>query len=296
MNQIDIPLFKAQLLDELRSEIDTPTEAPASVVELDKHRTPRHRSTLLKVAAGAVVVAGAGAIAVGGSSDAPAFALTESADGLITVTWDDGFADGPALAQSLRDAGVDINVNFLNASPSLVGELSSISPTDTDVLATGFTYDDNAMVINPSQMTGEYTIDIGIESDGPYDTFGSAFDRDEVLDGLACVIPNPMQVSDIAPLVADQDLDVTWLLNRVVDAPAIGDQGADEVGDYVPFGLQNEVVDSAPAGLVLSARSPEPGRITIEVLADGESPDQARAFFETPTDPCTPDREARWNQ
>jgi len=296
MNQIDIPMFKAQLLDELRSELDTPTTAPASVIDLDNRRTPRNQSTLLKIAAGAVVLAGAGAIAVGGSTDSPAFALSESSDGIITVTWDDDFADGPALEQSLRDAGVDISVNFLNASPSLVGQVMSIAPTDPDVLATGFTYDDNAMVIDTSQVTGEYTIDIGAAADGPYDAFGSAFDRDEVLDGLSCAVPNPMQVSDIAPFVADQDLEVVWLLNRVVDAPAIGDPGPDEIGDYIPFGLQSETVDSAPTGLVLSARSPEPGSITIEVLAEGESPDQARAFFENPTDPCTPDRAARWNQ
>jgi len=297
MNQIDIPVFKAQLLDELRSELDTQTEASTSVIELDKRRPRRHRSAILKVAAAAVVLAGAGAITTGGSNDSPTFALTESANGIITVTWDDGFTDGAALAQSLRDAGVDINVNFLSASPSMIGNLQSIAPTDSDVLATGFTYDNNAMVIDTSQVTGEYRIDIGIASDDPWELTGSAFDHDEVLDGLPCAVPAPMQASDIAPLIADRGLDVVWILNRVVDAPPeIGERGDDQVGPFNPFTLAGGIVDSAPAGLVLYAMSFEPGSVEITVLAEGESPDKVPELTESPSVACTPERAARWNQ
>lgn len=297
MNQIDIPVFKARLLDELRSELDTPSEASSSVVQLDKRRTPGRRpSTLLKVAAGAVVLAGVGVFALTRSTSTPAYAMTESADGIITVTWQDGFKDGDALEASLRDAGVDVTVKLVNTSPSLVGSTIGVYPSDPDELTTGFTYGDNGMVIDTSQLIGSHTIDIAVSSDGPYDVIGSAFDYGEVLDGLTCAVLNPMQVSDIAPLVADQNLDVVWNLNRVVDAPIVGTPSPDEAGDYRPFGLQSEVVETAPPGLVLSARSREPGSVTIDVLADGESPDEALAFFESPSDPCTPERAARWNR
>lgn len=296
MNQIDIPVFKAQLLDELRSELDTPTQAATSVIELDKRRPRRHQSAILKVAAATVVLAGAGAIAIGGSNDSPAFALTESANGIITVTWDDGFTDGAALARSLREAGVDVNVNFLSASPSMVGNLQAIIPTDPDVLATGFSYENDSLVIDTSEVTGEYTVDIGVASDDPWVLTGSAFDHGEVLDGLPCAVPAPMQVSDIAPLIADRGIDVVWILSRVVGAPPeIGERGPDQLDPFNPFTLEGEIVDSAPPGQVLSANSFEPGSVEIEVVADGESLDKVPELTESPSVACTPERAARWN-
>ncbi len=297
MNQIDVPLFKAQLLDELRSEISTPSVETDPVDVLDERRTPRHRSILLKAAAAAVVLAGVGAFTISRTDGSPTYALTQSANGIITVTWDDGFTDGEALAESLQDAGVDVDLQFLRGSPSVVGSLTAAYPVESGSLAPGITFDDNAMIIDTSLLEGGTAIDIAVASDEPYEVMGSAFDHDELLDGLACAAPTPLKVSDITPLLAGQDFDVVWNLNRVDSAATVNAPSTESGGDaFQPARLRSEFVEEPPPGIVMSALSSQPGTVMIDVLADGESVDAAQFFINMGYDPCTVERAARWTE
>jgi len=120
--------FETALLAELRREVaEHPAPAPA-------RRRPLRRRLML-VAAGAVATAAATVVAVGltggGPTASPAFAVTSSADGSVSLAVY-RLDDRAALEAALGEHGIDATVHFVSTEPGEVPPFEADGPFAED--------------------------------------------------------------------------------------------------------------------------------------------------------------------
>jgi len=129
----DLDTFEAALLTELRREVsEHPAPAPG------RRRPPRRR--LMLAAAGTVATAAATVVAVGltggGPTAAPAFAVTASADGSVSLAVY-RLDDGADLEAALAEHGIDATVHFVPTKPGEVPPFQADGPFAHDAPGPG---------------------------------------------------------------------------------------------------------------------------------------------------------------
>lgn len=284
----DIPRFKERLLSELSDVVEARRLIAAPAPAPSRPRRPgwRRVPALTGIAALAVALAVLPVVTSPRESGSQAFAVIVGADGVIEVNWSAGdFDDGPALQRRLREAGVDVRVDTVPASPSAVGKAPSFS-TGSGLPPPGIAYPDdgaNRLTIDPAVFTGTVTLTIGVEADGQdYAFMEEVFEPGEPFGGLHCRLGEPVTAADLAPYADRAGVRIAWSVITSL---------ADDVNGG--WSMTSEQVDAAPDGQVVWGYARNADVVDIEVLPEGQSVPEG---WETRLSDlaCTPEQAARW--
>jgi hypothetical protein len=288
----ELPPFETRLLAELADLVEDRRRAAVT-----ERTVPRLRRTRLAVVtAGVAAAALALAVAPGLTRDSsqPAFAIRELEGGVIELQWFDRDLDGEAVAAELAEFGVEVVVERMYASPSLVGRAEAfVGPGSELPLQNrpGITLPDAEgsltyrVLIDPDEYDGEVLIRFLVEPppEEEYAMAEEVFEPGEVLGGLHCALGEPIRTEQLVPYLADLGLAVVW---STVTPHHNGENDT----------MQHDEVDDVPSGEVMRGVAIDAGTVHIEVRPDG-------VRFPNPADdrprlsdlPCTPDQAAAWD-
>lgn len=310
--------FRHTLLQELTSVVEgratalTPRQAVTAV--------PGRRglARLSAAVAGIAVLSIAASVALVGRSAPQAFAVTRLPDGRIEISVQEDFDDAAALEAELLAAGIEVEVEEVPASPSMVGKVADAYFLDPETGYGGETgvFSQNAgnavfeesLVVDPAATDDILHLAVGVatppEQFYGYGGAASPFAPGEALDGLHCVLgEEPHTVGELAPHLERLGLRVDWH-SRLTEPGEL--YGAMEPHAGVPpLGEEVEWVELASpetvtvASVDVAVREhfdaeigdavaiiPDP--MTGEWIPASELPTLAERF------PCTPELAARW--
>jgi hypothetical protein len=287
-----LPPFETHLLAELTDVVEDRRRTAAT-----ERAVVRARRTRLAVAtSGVAALALALVVAPGLSRDSgqPAFALRELEDGVIEVRWFERDLDGDALAAELAEFGVEVDVERMSASPSLVGRAEAFVGSDSELPLrdrSGITLLDAEgslpyrVLIDPDEFDGEVLIRFLVEPN-PGDAYTMAeevFKPGEVLGGLHCALGEPLRAEELVPYLDALDLEVVWT------TVTPHRDGEDDM-------VRHEESEVVPDGEVMGGHAIEAGAISLEVRPDGvrfPNPDDGTSRLSNL--PCTPEQAAAWD-
>ncbi len=287
----ELPPFETRLLTELTDVVEDRRHLAATERTVDRPR----RTRLAVATAGVAAAALALAIAPGLTGDAgqPAYAIRELPNGVIEVRWFDRDLDGEALAAELAEFGVEVVVERMYASPSLVGQSEVFVGTDSELPLqdrSGITLPDPEgsptfrVLIDPDEYDGEVTIRFLVEPPPgeAYTMAQEVFEPGEALGGLHCALGEPFRAEQLVPYLDDLDLSVVW---ETI--------GPDPGGD--PETARSEKVDDVPDGEVMWGYAVDDHTVRLEVQLDDARLDPELWPPRLSDDPCTPDQAAAWD-
>lgn len=265
------PLERQALFNRVtRSSIDTTTTTEP---------LPGRRVRPRVLAAAVAVVAVAMLAVIGGSlpqTTSPAYAARELPSGIVQVVWH-GELDGERLAATLREYGVDAEVETQPTSPSMVGKVVGLGPHEKQGTA-AFAWSDreSSFTLDPSVFQGKFFILVN-RAPRPGEQYAGAaevFAPGEVLDGIQCVDPGkPLRAHDVARHLDRLDQEVVWSVLNSSD--------------------RSTVARGVPNGEVLWGRARDADTIHITVRLEGEASHADRSHPLDGRD-CTPERAAPW--
>lgn len=273
---------KSDLLEEITS---MPLHAHSAVDGVRRHSVPKRT---LVFAAG-IAAATAAIVLVQGIlfNSSPAFGVRQMPNGVIEIDASTQLRDGDALAAELREYGVDVEVVAVPSSPSAVGQVEVFPPGGGDYVPEGISFgaDGSAEVfeltIDPAVFTEQLTVELHVTADDaePYTIAEEVFEPGEVLGGLHCALGVPLRAEDLAPYLADVEVDPVWFVISPTDDSSI----------------TSEVqVDEAPDGQVLWGYARDAKTVQLTVLPDGVKLSEAHSPRLSDV-PCTAEQAAAWN-
>lgn len=279
---------KASLLKEIIAmPTETLTRDPDSKTPIASHPSDarsrwRRPTVLVAAAAFAALAIGIGSTLTG--SPEPAYAISETPDGLIQVDVLAEFRDGDALARDLGDRGIDTEVENVPASPSMVGTVelgttdgpaAGIQPGGADGTSGVFDW-----TIDPTVFTGTLSVRVFVEADDgePFGAAQEVFEPGEKLGGLQCALGEPMRAADVARHLDRADLTAQWSIVTPTDDASV---------------TNTTQVEEVPNGVVLSGYAIDNSTVRFDVLEDGQTLASGSAGYISDF-PCTPEAAAAW--
>lgn len=253
---------KASLLKEITAMSTETLARESAPTPLPTPIHSRSRGRVLLAAAAAVVALALGISATMTLTADPAYAISETADGLLQINILADFRDGDALARDLKDRGIDARVETVPASPSMVG---TVELGSTDLPAVGLevggadgTSEVFDWTIDPSKFSGTLIVTVFVEAENgePFGAAQEIFEPGEKLAGLHCALGEPMRATDVDRYLDQVGLTAQWWVVTPTDDPSI---------------TNSERVDQAPEGIVLSGHAIDNSQASFEVLLDGQT-------------------------
>ncbi len=279
---------KASLLKEITAMSTETLPRKSDVSRLvipigDSGRSRRRRPMIMATAAAAAALVIGVGLTLARTPD-PAYAISESPDGIIQVNVLADFRDGDALARDLRDRGIDAQVETVPASPSMVGtvELGTMDGPAAGIQTAGpdGTNEVFDWTIDPAVFTGTLSVTVFVEAEDG-ETFGAAqeiFEPGEKLDGLHCALGEPMRATDVDRYLSRAGLTAQWSIITPTSDPSV---------------TNSAQVDEVPSGTVLSGYAVDNANARFDVLPDGQTLDFDHAGYISDF-PCTPEAAAKW--
>jgi hypothetical protein len=247
----------------MTTTINPTHDEPSTVVPFEAPRR-RPRRTLRIASAAAVAVLAVVLGLLPGTSDA-SYAVRLRPDGIVQVDWHADLRDGAAITEELRSHGLDIAVEVVPSSPSMVGSVlvaivDGVDPDDER--PAGITWGDDGAedvftwTIDPAVFTGSITVELAVAAK-PGEAYLAAeevFEPGEALGGLHCSLGTPLRARDVASHA--DGLELRWSVATLVnpDDPTI---------------LQETIVDAVPDGEVLWGYALDDATVALTVRPDG---------------------------
>lgn len=288
----ELPPFETRLLAELTDVVEDRQRTAAA-----ERTVVRPRRTRLAVATAGVAAVGlALAVAPGLTRDngQRAFALRPLEGGVIELDVFDRDLDGEALAAELGEFGIEVVVERMHASPSVVGRAEVFVGTESEPFVPlkdrpGITLPDAdgsvpfRVRIDPDEYDGEVLIRFLVETPPgePYTMAQEVFEPGEVLGGLHCALGEPIRAEQLVPYVEELGLTAVW----ETIAP---DPGGDPAVTY------SERVGQVPDGEVMWGYAVDANTVALTVRADGVVLDHEHQPTRLSDVPCTPEQAAAW--
>jgi hypothetical protein len=197
--------------------------------------------------------------------------LARSAGGPVQVFGDDG-APRPDIVETLRAAGIDVTVDLVPASPSLVGQIDGVGVDEGPGLVINDDWSqwtiDPAVFRGTVQLTGFRAPEPGEE----IEVFGNAFAAGEPLAGVTCELEWPFTAEALAEAAATTGLTLRYATDELAfeaegaDAEDVAAAAAEletELGREV-----GRISAVPPAGYVGSAQASADGVVDVYVEPD----------------------------
>lgn len=317
--------FRSALLRELTTVVERRaigvTEGRGAAVALPGRRGLARLSAAV---AGVAVLAIGASVLLTARSDSRAFAVTRLPDGRIEISVDEDFDDAVALEAELLAAGIEVEVEEIPASPSMVGrvieadltdpverdELMSVTGQDatrfipSEVIVNGLPMY-RTMTIDPKTLRGVLRLQVGVRA-APGELYhwravGSVYAPGEVLDGLHCVLGDEtVTVAMLAPHLEPLGSRIVWWVLNTQPGDRYG--AFEEQAEVPPLDAEVEYVEQTPSGHVtvnvgstaeFIGDNGEDGFVTVdpvtgEEVRESDLPTLSERF------PCTPELAARW--
>lgn len=220
------------------------------------------------------------------SGGSAAFAVRQLPGGVIEIDAMPQFRDGEALAAELGEFGIDVEIETVPSSPSMVGEVEVFATGGGDYIPEGLSFGADGtpdvfnLRIDPSLFTEHLTLRLYVaaEEGERYQSAQEVFEPGEVLAGLHCGLGAPVRAEALLPYLADLGLAPVWTVVSPTDDPSITD---------------SEQVQEVPAGEVIAGYALDSATVEFQVVRDGVT----LSAISTPrlSDvACAPEDAARW--
>ena len=232
----------------------------APVTHLAPRRRARRAVWVGAAAAAAIVAAVVGLLP--GTAE-PAFAVRELPDGTVQIDWRADLRDGDAIARELRSYGLDVSVEPVPSSPSMVGRtlVATVDGFEPDgSRPPGIDWGDDGAddvftwTIDPAVVTDSITVELAVaaEPGQRYVAAEEVFEPGEALAGLHCTLGTPLRAADVA---ANADgLELRWRVATPGPSPDV---------------IENTEVRRVPDGEVLRGYAIDDSTVELTVRPDG---------------------------